>query len=418
MTGYINNNVYNGYPNQGQQYAQNFGVTNTQSSQQFTGVMNPVTFEDPTKEPSLFETIFNPFSAIFLPIVVSDPNVKKYIKSAAEEYGVKISKDPNAKIFGIKYKPIFTPFETAEKMTLGKSLNLKSMDFKGLWAESVVNPHNKELYTSLIKEGKTASEIANLAHKGTASAEQLKAIEETIAERTAELTKSGKFLASSANPLASTNAIGNGLRSAVRNGPVGLFLKKIPILSTALFSIGEVFEIKSATKYGTEETVKQVGRSAITVAGDVTAFSYGTAAGAKAGAKLGARFGGKGAIIGGAIGGLVGGLAASHVVRKAINFVYDGIFGKQKHKEAEREEALLAQQQEMTQQQSVLNTNPQMFDQQQTQQQNPFNPYANPMQQQAYNPQFQGGYSGRISLGDEDMMSTRNSAYNMYQMVS
>jgi uncharacterized membrane protein len=393
MTSYINNSIYNGYPNYGQQqYAQNFGMVNQQPSQQFSGIATPQTIEDPSREPGLMETIFNPLSLLFLPLTVGDPNVKKYIQSSAAQYGVKISKDPNAKIFGMKYKPVFdkTNLKSGAFSNLGQ--DLKNTDFKGIWKSSIIDPHNKELYTSLIKEGKTATEIADIAHgTGKATAEQTKAITETIAER----LKANKGI------LKSTNSLGNGIRELIGTSTAGKVLRRIPILSTALFSIGEVFEISAASKYGTTETVKQVGRSVLSVAGDVTAFSAGTSAGASLGATIGtAVCPGVGTLIGGAIGGLVGGLAASHVARKAINFVYDGIFGKQKHKEAAKQEAIAAQQQSV--------------------QPASFGSYTQP-QQQAYTPQFQGGYApmtGNISLGDENMLGNMKSAYNMYQFAA
>ena len=377
MTGYINNSIYN-YPNQGQQYAQNFGMANPQASQQFGGVVTPTTFEDPTKEPSLFETIVNPFSLMFLPLTVGDPNVKRYIKESASQYGVNISKDPNKKIFGFKYMPKFEGTATPGAMSnLGK--DLKDFNFKGIWKEAVANPHKTELYKSLAAEaGGEAKTSASAINKILGGAHDEKLIAESI-----KGVKAGKSTM-------------NSIRGAMGVSKTAQFFRSVPILSTALFSIGEVFEISAASKFGTEETVKQVGRSAVSVAGDVTAFSYGTATGAKAGSKIGnAIGGGKGALIGGAIGGLVGGLTASHITRKVINFVYDGIFGKQKHKEAEREEALAAHQQAQT---------------------------AQPASFGAYSqqPTFQGGVAstGNISLGDENMMNTRNSAYNMYQMAS
>lgn len=378
MTGYINNSIYNNYPNQGQQYAQNFGMANPQSSQQFAGVMTPGTFEDPTKEPSLYETIVNPFSLMFLPLTAGDPNVKKYIKESASQYGVNISKDPTKKLFGkISYMPKFDGTATTGAMSnLGK--DLKNFDFKGLFNESVIQPHNTELYKSIAAEAggeaKTSASAINKILGGT--------------HNEAAIAKAIKGVKGGSNAM-------NGIRTAMGVGNAAKFFRSIPILSTALFGIGEVFEISAASKFGAGETAKQVGRSALSVAGDVTAFSAGTAAGAKFGAKLGnAVRPGWGTLIGGTIGGLVGGLAASHVTRKVINFVYDGVFGKQKHKEAEREEAIAAQQQTQTAQAPSFGT------------------YTQP--QQGAMPAL----TGNISLGDENMLGNMNSAYNMYQAAA
>lgn len=374
MVGYINNSIYN---NQGQ-YAQNFGMANPQQSQQFAG-FPAQTFEDPTAEPGLMESVFNPLNLIFAPLTLNDPNVKKYVKNSALAEGVEITRNQQKKIFGFKYKPEFK--------NVDKVASKEVFSFGNLWKESVVNPRNAELYKSLAKEGKTAQQIADIAHgigKGT------QAQIDAITAATKGVKTGGQTM--------------NSIRSAMGTGSVSKFFRSTPILSTALFSIGEIGEISAATKFGTAETVKQVGRSAVSVAGDVTSFEVGTAAGAKFGAQLGSKVKpGMGTLIGGAIGGLVGGLAASHVTRKVINFVYDGIFGKQKHKEAAKQEAIAAQQEQAMQQQAA-------YAQSQPQQ-----------QQQAYAPQFQGmmpGMTGNISLGDEYMLNNMNSAYNMYQFAA
>lgn len=399
MSDYMNNSIYS-YPNYGQQqYAQNFGMVNPQPSQQFTGVVTPETLQDPSHEPGLFETIFNPFSLIFLPLTLSDPHVKKYIKEATEKYGTETIKDPAKKLFNkISYMPKFRPIANMTQTKPGLSqviADVKGIKFGNIWQTSVVDVHNKELYKSFIKEGKTAQEIENIAHAGKATTAQKNAILEAIKERG---TKG-----------VSKNALGNGFRSLIGEGAVGKFVRRIPVVSTILFGAMEIPEVMAASKYGTAETIKQVGKSALTVGGDVIAFSAGTSAGASIGATVGMALGPVGALVGGAIGGLVGGLAASHVTRKVIGGAYEMIFGKAKHKEAEKEEFLLAQQQAAQQVQEPQTVQPAAF-----------GSYTQP-QQQAYAPQFQGGYppmTANISLGDENMFNNMNSAYNMYQMAS
>jgi hypothetical protein len=330
--------------------------------------------------------------------MLSDHSVKKQINDIAKDNGLNIKKTGKLFTNPLTRKQIYGWAECTkaaggtQKITTSNLFSsLKNIDFKNIWKTSVTDVHNKEFYTSLLKEGKTATEIEQIVHgAGKATTAQTKAITDTIAER----------LKSNKGVLKSTNSLGNGFRELVGTGTVGKFARRIPVASTILFGAMEIPEIMAASKFGTAETVKQVGKSALTVGGDVVAFSAGTSAGASIGATIGtALFPGIGTIIGGALGGLVGGMAASHVSRKVIGGAYEMIFGKAKHKEAEAQEAIAAQQE---QQQSV--------------QPAAFGTYAQP-QQQATAPQFQGAMP-TISLGDENMMSNMNNAYNMYQFAA
>lgn len=401
MTGYINNSIYNSYPNYGQQqYAQNFGMVNPQPSQQFAGVLTPETLADPSKEPGLMETIFNPFSLVFLPLTLSDPNVKNNIKNIVKENGYSINKTGKLFTNPLTKKPIYGWAKCEKNLPVVNEIkmnnlfsNIKKIDYKNIWKTSVTDVHNAELYKSLAKEAggeaKTSAKAINTILGGTHN-------ETAIAEAIKGVKGGGKFM--------------NSIRSTMGLGTAAKFARSIPVASTILFGAMEIPEIMAASKYGTGETVKQIGKSAVTVAGDVVAFSAGTSAGASIGATIGtAVFPGIGTIIGGAIGGLVGGLAASHVTRKVIGGAYEMIFGKAKHKEAEKEEALLAQQQAAQQTQEAQAVQPASF-----------GSYTQPQQQAA--PAFQGSYpppiTANISLGDENMFSNMNSAYNMYQMAS
>ncbi len=399
---YINNSIYSSYPNYGQQqqYAQNFGMVNPQPSQQFAGVLTPETLADPSKEPGLMETIFNPFSLVFLPLMLSDHSVKNHIRNIVTDNGYSIKKTGKLFTNPLTKKPIYAWADcqkvagVTQKITTSNLFSsIKNINYKNIWKTSVVDVHNKELYTSLAKqaggEAKTSAKAINTILGGTHN-------ETAIAEAIKGVKGGGKFM--------------NGVREVLGTGTVGKFARRIPIASTILFGAMEIPEIMAASKYGTGETIKQVGKSALTVGGDVVAFSAGTSAGASIGATIGtAVFPGLGTIIGGAIGGLVGGLAASHVSRKVIGGAYEMIFGKAKHKEAEKEEALLAQQQAAQQTQESQAVQPAAF-----------GSYTQPQQQAA--PQFQGSYpppvTANISLGDENMFSNMNSAYNMYQMAS
>jgi len=393
MTGYINNSIYNSYPNSGQQqYAQNFGMANPQASQQFGGVATPQTLADPSHEPGLMESLMSPFNLIFLPLMLHDPVVKNHIKDVATANGYSIAKTNRVAIpftngkkglhFWANCTKNLTPTNPVNTSNLWN--NLKNINYKNIWKTSVTDVHNKELYTSLAKEGKDAATIKNIL----GGKHDVKFIGESIKN----VKAGGKFM--------------NSIRGAMGTGPVAQFARKIPVISTLLFGAMEIPEIMAASKYGTGETVKQLGKSALTVGGDVVAFSAGTSAGASVGATIGTVIcPGIGTIIGGAIGGLMGGMAASHISRKIIGGAYEMVFGKAKHKEAEKEEALIAQQQAQ---------------QPQTVQPAAFGSYTQP-QQQAYAPQFQGGQApltGNISLGDENMFSNMNSAYNMYQTVA
>lgn len=399
--GYINTNY------------QQYGV---QTAPQFAGIPTPQTTQIPPQESSLAEEIFNPFGLLFLPMTVMDPNVKKYIKSASETNGVKISADPNKSIFGFKYKPTYTDIKDAPKAP-SMVEQLKATDYKGIWKQSVVDPRREVLYKSLAKEiATTPDELKALetAQKAAQSAKtpdavkaaqtQVKAAQEAISTRKAgEIAgrlgnghEAGK-ISEVIREVKDGKKFMNGIREAMGVGKVAKFFRSVPVLSTALFSIGEVFEIGSATKYGAGETAKQVVRSTANVAANVVSFEAGTALGASIGATLGSVVPGAGTLIGGIVGGFLGGIVSSHVAGKVTNGIFDAVLGKPKHKIAAEQEAAQAQTEAQTAYSPVA----------QAVQPSAFGAYSN---QQAFTPAFA---SGTINLGQDDA-----SAMNAYYRAS
>lgn len=321
MTGYINNQI--------QPYPQFAG-----------GFPTPQTVMDPNAEPSLAESLFNPIGLAFLPLSLSDPNVKNHIKDFSKKYGVELKATRKIPLL---QSPIWGKITTVNKELKGSmssrfsevGKNIKGIDYKGIGKEAVNSLYNKEAITKV----KSA--------KGF-------------------LSKTGKAL------------------KGIRGGAIFFGLFEIPALL-------------GASKYGAVETTKQVGRSALNIAGNVVAFSAGNSVGAGIGAAIGtAIFPGIGTVIGGALGGLAGGIIASHFTGKLTKGVGDAILGKSKTEQ----EAELAQQQQT---QTVA-------------QANPFNSYSNQTQTQTQT-QMMPAYSGYngISLGDENMLNNGLGAYRYYQ---
>jgi hypothetical protein len=391
--GYING--LNQYPQYQGQYAQSFGMTpSAQQAPQFAGLPTPQSVGSPEAEPSLMQEIFNPFNAIFLPLTLMDENVKNYIKESSKAKGVEISRAGSKKIFGFAYQPKFNEVNKSLKGTFDSRKavfmeEVKGVNYKGILNKSVHSLYSKEtLYKSLAKEGKTAQEIFDIVHgsKGLGAAEAATKAKE-IGSAIEGVTKSTGFFAKMTQKLGT--------------GTIGKALRGVPG-SAVLFGLFEIPNVISAAKYGTGETIKQVGRSTLNAAGNIMAFTAGTEAGAAVGSAVGTVIcPGVGTLIGGAIGGLVGGIAASHVVGKVTKYIGESIFGKPKAEQEEKQQALLAQQQ-AAQQATTQQAAPQTFG--------------------SYTPSFQGTMPSTanfgVSLGDDDMLSRSMSAYNQYQMIA
>lgn len=379
-TGYISNNYSNPYQLQRQQDA-SFGMQTPRTSPQFSGMMTQQTIENPAHEPSLTEVLTTPFALAFLPLTLMDHNVQKSIQESSQKYGVTPGLDQNKKLFGkFAYRPKFEGTATADygARTSNLGRDLKSLDYKGMFDRSVIEPRQETLYKSLAKEGRNSKEIFDIVHgnKGL-----------TATEEASKLAKIGE----ATKKIKVSNGVLNGVRGAMGVGKAAKFFRSIPVVSTLLFSFGEIFNVASSVKYGAGETAKQVARSSVSVAANIVAFEAGTSIGASIGATIGTAIcPGVGSVIGGVVGGFVGGIVASHFAEKAASAVTESVLGKPKYKEAEEQEALA--QQTQVQQES-----------------------APPQQEVAQQPVVQQPYcpAPQISVGGDI-----NQVYSMYKMVA
>lgn len=128
-----------------------------------------------------------------------------------------------------------------------------------------------------------------------------------------------------------------GIKSAFKAIPgmktVAKFAKKVPILGTALMVLSEVPKIvQSFSEHGFIEGMKQIGRSAVNLAGDFLAFNVGTILATVACGVFGIATGGLGFLL---IAGIAGAGLCS-LTRKVTEPVANGVFGKSKVEEKEK----------------------------------------------------------------------------------
>jgi len=117
-------------------------------------------------------------------------------------------------------------------------------------------------------------------------------------------------------------AEGTGLKATAKNVLKSGGFKGMAIIEGAIETFTEVVP---AFELGTDKGIKQIGKSAVTVAGSAAGWCAGYAAGAAVGAKVGAAVGtaicpGVGTAVGAVI-GLAGGLAGSWFGRKAAKAI-------------------------------------------------------------------------------------------------
>lgn len=156
--------------------------------------------------------------------------------------------------------------------------------------------------------------------------------------------KAAASAAQTAGNVAKSTGITNFLKSAFKAHGAG---------GMAIFSsLFELFEVIPAFKSGTSQGIKQLGKSAVTVAADTAGFCVGSAVAGIAGAKIGAAIGTAvcpvlGTAIGGLI-GLAGGMIGSWGARKLAK----SVVGKSENEIAKEKET-----QQQAQQPQIAQTN-------------------------------------------------------------
>lgn len=174
---------------------------------------------------------------------------------------------------------------------------------------------------ALLKAAKTAVEDGKKAQKLADMARSVKML-------------GGKNYLTSKNPL---DMLGNGYRKLIGDNK---FLRKVPVISIVMNSIGQFPDIMTSAQYGAGEFGKQMIRSTAQVATNVIGFEVGGAVGAKLGAIIGTAicpvFG---TAIGTVIGSIAGGTLFSSVGTKVVDWLSDKILGKQKWKQEQPQTA-------------------------------------------------------------------------------
>ena len=175
------------------------------------------------------------------------------------------------------------------------------------------------------------------------------------AQKLADMARSVKMLGGK-NYLASKNPLdwlGNGYRKLIGNNKV---LRKVPILSVVMNTIGQVPDLMISAQYGAGEFGKQALRSTALVATNVVGYEVGGVIGAKLGAIVGTAIC---PVIGTAIGSIVGSIAGGtlfgSVGTRLVNWIADNTIGKSKAKEAQEQAEKEAQMIALQQAQSTQN---------------------------------------------------------------
>lgn len=204
---------------------------------------------------------------------------------------------------------------------------------------------------ALIKAAKKPGFFSSCFKKITGSGKGIQSIESVLNEgkKAEKAAVSAAKAASTATTTATTTAkAGLWFKDALKTGGA----KGMAVISGAI----ETFtEILPAFSESTGTGIKQLGKSAVTVAADATGWCVGAKAGGSAGATIGtAIFPGIGTAIGGAIGALVGGIIGSWSARKIAKTIVGKSYSE---KTAENQAKKEQQDKKMQLAQQNLNTN-------------------------------------------------------------
>lgn len=317
-------------------------------------------------------SVMNPMSLIMAPLQMQDPIMSGYIRNYSLQAGYTWEKFElfNGKTLFKKNKGNPWTGYKSVKTEAGKANGLQSVkqQFKNFnWGETLARgtSFQRDAYRSFAKsfsdlapeeivkniagkydlklnKGADIKSVLEAVDKGDDAL--LQAAEKAVkggknAQKLADMARSVKMLGgknylTSKNPL---DMLGNGYRKLIGDNK---FLRKVPVISIVMNSIGQFPDIMTSAQYGAGEFGKQMIRSTAQIATNVIGFEVGGAVGAKLGAIIGTAicpvFG---TAIGTVIGSIAGGTLFSSVGTKVVDWLSDKILGKQKWKQEQPQTA-------------------------------------------------------------------------------
>lgn len=399
--GYINTNQYNNTTSQSAyDMAAQVQSVSTSSNESIFSAMKGVGAE-------VVGSVLNPVAIAMAPLQLQDPITSGYIKNSYTAAGYECKRPvlfEGKEIFGKQVKGfkavktnagqevakaqkaletakktnnIQTPWEQLKNFKLGETIsngtsltrdayrsfaksnsNLLSVAADGKIAgQADVVKKIAETYGVKLNAADKIDDVFNAIDKGD---DVLKAAQGVVknskdAQKLADMARSVKMLGGK-NYLASKNPLdwlGNGYRKLIGNNKV---LRKVPILSVVMNTIGQVPDLMISAQYGAGEFGKQALRSTALVATNVVGYEVGGVIGAKLGAIVGTAIC---PVIGTAIGSIVGSIAGGtlfgSVGTRLVNWIADNTIGKSKAKEAQEQAEKEAQMIALQQAQSTQN---------------------------------------------------------------
>jgi len=270
----------------------------------------------------------------FLNFLRKRHKISNIVTSGGIEVSVKKSMKAIDKASKTAFKNIFTGKEGSFMSRVGNYLNTANASQKQYTnlREAVKAQHkayknlikkSPKLEESIVNATKKADYFVNPAKADLNAAQEVMAKAQAALEKNPASKKLQKALAKATKNVDKLQRIEQGAKSAGKLGKFGKFMKSsgagmMLVFSGIIEGLTEV--VPTFKELGKEKGIKQIGKSAIKVAGDTFGFIAGQQAGVAVGTAIGtAIFPGVGTAIGavvGFIGGLAGSWAAGKLTKK------------------------------------------------------------------------------------------------------